>query len=490
MTISTRSYKTRKRLAQEEKILRQARRNFTTYKHLIYRPYHHAPHLEILDRALEQLARYVETEGREGIGRLIIEMPPRHSKTLSTSKLFPGWFLGNQPNCRVMLISYGHTLAFRNSRFARNAIRSPIYRAIFPGIALSDDSAAVDSWELDGHEGGCDASGITGGVAGKGAHILVIDDPIKNRAEAESKVYREAVWDAYTNDLYTRLEPGGAIIIMMTRWHQDDLIGRVLAQEDDPDADDREHWIRIRMPALIETDDDRRDDPLGREFGEALWPWRYPVERLRKVAKAVGRYVWAALYEQRPQPREGGLFRWDDIDGHRVRSGPDLMRIGVAVDPTGSAEGDECGIVAGGIARDGHIYILADRSLHASSAQWARAAVQAYHDYKADRMVAEKNFGGDMVETVIRTVDKHISFKLVTATRGKELRAEPVSALYEQGMVHHVGEFAPLEDEMTTWRPGGPSPNRLDALVWLVTELALANALSSQRVAVKGYGQR
>jgi predicted phage terminase large subunit-like protein len=130
-------------------------------------------------------------------------------------------------------------------------------------------------------------------------------------------------------------------------------------------------------------------------------------------------------------------------------------------------------MVAGGVARDGHVYVIEDASRHGSPAQWGRAVVTTYRKHQADRVVAEKNYGGDMVESVIRTVDSTVSYEGVNATRGKELRAEPVAALYEQGLVHHVGEFEQLEDEMTTWKPGKKSPNRMDALVWLITALVL-----------------
>ncbi len=294
--------------------------DFTAFKQHLNKRYTHAPHLEVLDTALEQVARYVETGGREGIGRLIVEMPPRHGKTLTVSRLFPAWFLGRNPDKRVMLVSYGATLAYRNSRVARNLIRDSHYQATFPGVALASDSAAVDSWDIAGGEGGCDAMGITGGATGKGAHVLVIDDPVKSRAEAESETYRENVWDAYINDLYTRLEPGGAIVIMMTRWHQDDLIGRVLNASTD-DNEDTEEWTRIRMPAIAETD----DDPIGRKTGEALWPWRYPLERLKRIAQAVGAYVWDALFQQRPVPAEGGLFKRANFN--RITVMPDCAQV-------------------------------------------------------------------------------------------------------------------------------------------------------------------
>jgi predicted phage terminase large subunit-like protein len=275
--------------------------SLTVFKQHLYKLYQRADHLDLLDSRLEQVERYVQTGGKEGIGRLIVEMPPRHGKTLTVSRLFPTWFLGRNPDKRVMLVSYGATLAHKNSRIARNLIKTEAYHAAFPGVELAEDSAAVDTWEIKGREGGCDAMGITGGATGKGAHVLIIDDPIKNRQEAESEVYRDRVWDAYLNDLYTRLEPGGAIVVMMTRWHQDDLIGRLLRQGEDEQA---ETWERLRMPAQAEE-----NDQLGRARGMALWPWRYPVERLIRIHRAVGDYVWTALFQQRPVPAEGGLFK-------------------------------------------------------------------------------------------------------------------------------------------------------------------------------------
>jgi len=224
----------------------------------------------------------------------------------------------------------------------------------------------------------------------------------------------------------------------------------------------------LRLPALSEGDE---RDP--RAEGEALWPGKYDAEALDNIRRTVGRYEWAALYQCRPQPREGGLFRWEDIHENRAASHPDLTRIVVAVDPTGSAAGDAVGLVVVGLGRDRHAYVLADKTLHGTPAQWSRAVVAAYRAYGADRVIAEKNYGGEMVESTIRTADPTVSYRGVTATRGKEVRAEPVAALYAQRRVHHVGVFNALEDEMMNWQPGEASPNRLDALVWAVTELML-----------------
>ena len=171
---------------------------------------------------------------------------------------------------------------------------------------------------------------------------------------------------------------------------------------------------------------------------------------------------------------EGALWTIAAIDESRVQGAPDLRRIVVAIDPSGGSgpNNDEQGIIVAGLGVDGELYILADRSCSLSPHGWASRAVGAFHEFHADRIVAEVNFGAAMVESTIRQVDAHVPVKPINASRGKVQRAEPVAALYEQGRVHHVGALAKLEDQMTTWTPqDGTSPDRLDALVWAVTEL-------------------
>jgi phage terminase large subunit-like protein len=172
---------------------------------------------------------------------------------------------------------------------------------------------------------------------------------------------------------------------------------------------------------------------------------------------------------------KGALWNSKQIEDLRVSIIPEMKRVVVGVDPavTNTSSSDEAGIVVAGLGIDDHGYVLDDASLRDSPDKWARAAVAAYHKLKADRIIGEANNGGDLVEIVIRTVDKSVSYKKVHASRGKLTRAEPVAALYEQKKVHHVGLFPLLEDEMTSWVPGNPSPNRMDALVWALTELML-----------------
>lgn len=172
---------------------------------------------------------------------------------------------------------------------------------------------------------------------------------------------------------------------------------------------------------------------------------------------------------------EGALWTLALIEAVRVEQLPDLERIVVAIDPstTNSETSDEAGIIAAGLGKDKHGYVLDDKSLRASPLGWAQEAVKLYRLLKADRIIGEANNGGDMIETIIRSIDGNISYRKVHASRGKLTRAEPVSALYEQKRVHHYGVLPDLENEMTSWVPGADSPNRMDALVWVITDLMI-----------------
>lgn len=183
------------------------------------------------------------------------------------------------------------------------------------------------------------------------------------------------------------------------------------------------------------------------------------------------------------------LWKRSMFGREKVRPAPaNLRRIVVAVDPTGSATGDECGIVVAGIDRNGHGYVLADLSEGGlSPKQWAAKAVSAYHEFEADRLVAETNYGGDMVKATIETVDANVPFRAVRATRGKQIRAEPVAALYEHGRVSHCDVFTDLEDQLCLWGPDNTeSPDRLDALVWAFHDLSISPK-AEQQIGLPSY---
>ena len=180
---------------------------------------------------------------------------------------------------------------------------------------------------------------------------------------------------------------------------------------------------------------------------------------------------------------EGALWTHDLIDQYRVTEVPEdveLTRVPIGVDPFGGSKTGEVGIIGVAKGSDGHYYVLRDRSRFGTPNEWGLAVVKVYHELKADRVVGEKNYGGDMVEATIRNVEggSHIAYTGVTASRGKAIRAEPISALYERGLVHHVGMFPELEDQMTSWTQDSPdSPDRMDALVWACTDLLESEAV-------------
>jgi predicted phage terminase large subunit-like protein len=188
------------------------------------------------------------------------------------------------------------------------------------------------------------------------------------------------------------------------------------------------------------------------------------------------------LYGEILEDVEGALWTNTLIDDARVDQAPEMRRIVVAIDPSGgsTASNDEQGIVVAGEGVDGEFYVLADRSVRLSPAGWAQVAINAYREFEADRIVAEKNFGGEMVESTIRQIDYNVPVRMVTASKGKKQRAEPIAALYEQGRVHHVKTFPQLEEQMTTWTQlYGGSPDRMDALVWALTELTSGMSASA-----------
>ena len=283
----------------------QARADFTAFKRYLWGRYQRAPHLDLLDKHLAAVQQYTTSGGRSGIGRLLVMMPPRHGKTLTISRMFPAWYLGHHPLHRVIIASYGQTLASKHSRYVRTLLKTARYAEIFPQMALAADSRSAAAWELElppdaapgEPRGGLDAMGVGGAVTGLGAHLLIWDDPVKNRVEAESAHQRTRLWDAWISDFFTRLEPGGAVIGVMTRWHQDDWMGHLLREQ--PDT-----WTVLRLPALAEA-----DDPLGRDEGAALWPARFDDAHLHTIRERMHAYNFAALYQQRPIPASGGLFK-------------------------------------------------------------------------------------------------------------------------------------------------------------------------------------
>ncbi len=256
------------------------------------------------------------TEGK--CKRLMIFMPPRHGKSELVTVRYAAWRLEMNPELNVIIGSYNQKLANRFSRKVRRIAESR--------MAISRNRSAADEWETKAG-GGVRAVGVGAGITGFGGELIIIDDPIKNRAEAESKTFRDNVWDWFNDDIYTRLEPDAAVILIQTRWNDDDLAGRLLKEKEDGGED----WDVVCLPALAEAavrdegggmkaESNVSDsslslhpsslaDPLGRSEGEALCPERYDRAALLRIKRKLGSYSFAALYQQRPIPIEGGMFK-------------------------------------------------------------------------------------------------------------------------------------------------------------------------------------
>lgn len=243
---------------------------------------------------LGEVAARLESVASGACDRLIITMPPRHGKSELASIRFPAFYLGQNPDHRIILASYSADLAQNFSRQVRRIVETPEYAEIFPEIVLAADSRSVGMWDISGRRGGMKATGVGGPLTGFGSDLLLIDDPIKNREEAESETVRESTWDWYTSVARTRLEKHGKIVIILTRWHEDDLVGRLLnAQGTDPQAD---KWSVLHLPAI--SDD-----------GHPLWPEKYSISALESIRATIGPRDWESLYQGRPTPPEGSMFK-------------------------------------------------------------------------------------------------------------------------------------------------------------------------------------
>jgi len=256
------------------------------------------PHLELINKALLDLVS-------GNISRLGISLPPRHGKSELCSKYFPAWYVASQKK-RFILATYGATFAQSWGRKARELIRK--WGSLIWGVELRRDVSSAADWQIetpDEEEAGMYCCGVGGPVTGRGAHIIGIDDPIKNAQESRSKTTKDGVWDWYRSTIESRLEPGGGLFLIATRWAIDDLTGRIQDEEG-------EKWTFIDLPALA-----KEDDLLGREEGEALWTVRYPVEALTEMQER-SPYWFSSLYQQNPSLQGGEIVKEAWIERHNA----------------------------------------------------------------------------------------------------------------------------------------------------------------------------
>jgi predicted phage terminase large subunit-like protein len=308
------------------------------------------------------LIKELEAVTRGETDRLLVCMPPGAAKSTYASILFPCWYLGSNPDHCLIAASHTQELGEKWGRRVRNLINE---HATILGVGLSQDSQAAGRWETD-RDGEYFAAGVGGAIAGRRADLVVIDDPVRSREDADSELVREKTWDWYKSDLYTRLKPGGRIVLIQTRWHEADLAGMLLEEA----TRGGDQWKVISLPAICEAD----NDPLGRKQGEALWPEWENLENLDRKRRAVGPREWSALYQQRPAPEDGDYFKAEWFRGYDTAPARDLLRVYGGSDYAVTSDGGDFTVhCIVGLDPDGRMYLLDVWRQQASSDAWVEA---------------------------------------------------------------------------------------------------------------------
>jgi predicted phage terminase large subunit-like protein len=443
--------------------------------------YQYPPHIQLIDEALQEVAC-------RRIKRLIVTMPPRHGKSELISKTFPAWYLGRFPDHKIILTSYEADFAESWGAEARNMLAE--YGPEVFGVQPNPKTRAGRRWNVDGHKGKMATAGAGGAITGKGAHLLIIDDPIKNDEEANSPTYREKVWNWYRATAYTRLEsdPDGVVVVVMTRWNEDDLVGRLLALDASDDGGPKEDWVVLNLPALAEE-----DDLLGRQPGEALWPAKYPVERLERIKRTSGTYWWSALFQQRPAPLEGMRFKksWfryfskETIGGieYYVLHQPDgtvtryearacwrFQTVDPAATKNETSDYFVCSTFAVTPAND--LLLLAVFREKAETTQH-EAILRAQADrWKPGFQAVESAFIGlSIIQTCI---SKGLPIQELRAETDKLARSLPAQARYEVGAVYHDAAMPGLDDvesELVDF-PNGKHDDIVDTISYAAIQIA------------------
>jgi predicted phage terminase large subunit-like protein len=425
--------------AIEAELARRTLLTFTTYTRPDYEVnWHHRLVASKLDDVLDGKCR-----------RLMIFEPPQNGKSEQVSRRFPAFALGKKPKLRIIAVSYGDTLAQDMSRDVQKIMDTPAYKTLFPGTRLAEardkEKRTQGQFDVVGQSGYYIAAGIMGAITGKTSDIGIIDDPIKNREEAESEVYRDKVWEQYKSAFATRqFGSEGAIVLCLTRWHEDDLAGRLLKlAAENPDAD---QWEVLDLPAIAEQV--RPFDP--RSIGEALWPEKYPLAELRRRRAGMGEYDWAALYQQHPAPSGGGLFKEEWFAGRVLDASPAIMRVARGWDTAGTEnDGDwTCGTKIGeefyrdnmtGILNSTGRFVVLDVVRKQLGPDGVDKLIQITADMDGKCAQREEKEGGSAGLSVIAARTKTLKgkdYQGVPVTGSKVTRSKPFRAQCEAGNVY------------------------------------------------------
>lgn len=374
-----------------------------------------AKHLELICGKLEEVEK-------GNIKKLMIFMPPRHGKSMSVTETFPSYYIGKKPSRRVIEVSYGGDLAQKFGRANRQKVEQ--YGKDIFDIEIAYGNASNTNWGIEGHRGGMISSGIGGSITGEGADLMLIDDPIKNREEADSITYREKLWAEWQNTLLTRLHPDGAIIIILTRWHEDDLAGRILSQEGS-------EWDVLSLPA--EADD---NDILGRTEGDPLWPEHgFDLEWLKKKKREVGTRTFTSLYQQKPSPSEGSLFNRSWWKFYKVLPSrfDEVIQSWDCTFKDGAANDYVVGQVWGKVGADKYLIDQTRGQFDIVATMSAIRTLSYKHPTASLKLIEDKANGPAVISMLKREISGIVA---VNPEGGKEVRAQAVTPDIEAGNVY------------------------------------------------------
>lgn len=401
-------------------------------------------HREICE-TLEQFLQDVR-DGKSP--RLMISMPPRSGKSELVSRKFPAYAFGVDPNLQIIATSYGADMAQRFNRDVQRVIDNDLYHAVFPETSLNKANVrstskgayirTSDLFEIVGHTGSYRSCGVGGGITGMGADILIIDDPVKDRKSANSATVRQSIYEWYTSTAYTRLSPGGGVIVMCTRWHVDDLLGLLLKEE----QNGGDKWKVINYPAIAEHDEPHR------KAGEALHPERYPIESLLKIKGAVGSADWASLYQGRPTVLGGNIIKSGWFK--RYKQLPELKyRLVDADTALKTKEANDFSVFGcGGLGKEGNLYITDWRRGKWEAPDLKRNAIDFWIKQLAmkngvcrDFCVEDKASGTGLIQEIKRGTPP-IPIRGIERDTDKLTRLQDVLGYIEAGRVY-IPENAP-----------------------------------------------
>ena len=457
-----------------------------------------AEHHRLLIEKLESLERgYVVERGKKvPFRRLMVFEPPGSGKSTYCSVLYPAWYLGRNPTHSLVQGSYNAKLAGRFGRRARNTFKSPDHFNVF-GVGLAGDSKASDAWTTS--EGGEYASfGMETGITGWRGNGAILDDPIKGRREADSKTERDNVWETYKADVRTRLKPNGWILYIATRWHEDDPAGRILpadwsGQSGWVTARDGERWYVLSLAAVIETAEEAKHDPLGREIGECLWPEWFSDGHFEQEKRSQGSRNWNALFQQKPRPDEGAILKKKFWRKWRGKEPPKCQFV-MSVYDTAFEEGEEddysarttLGIFwhedrpsdlekgaadrkpgARGVRGRWCAILLERWKERAAFPELRREAKKHFELYQPDVVMVEKKASG---HSLIQELRRHgIPVRALKADKSKLARAHAGAVVLEQHCVWYVdrkwAEEVIDECARATFKKGDPGNDIPDTVV-------------------------